>query len=408
MRPTSPPRLRRTTTRCRSYQNTVSLLGRLSAHHPLLAWLRVWWTIKSVDPDNAAESANIPTSSSRQPWLELLSRDLPPPQLRRLSVYAALLISIIGFVVMLTPSGLGMARPGPVVRLDDSISGSAVIDATQGPGWFAFTTVEVVEVSYATALVSWFRGDELSKLSDNQNIFPVLAQMRESVEISSRLALYVKTGEDLASSGVLLVDVREKSPAAVAGLRPGDVLHSADGVPLGSPGALLSFVKLNQSYASYAYTRDGVRASARLAPRGGKIGVYAAPSYGSSLAGVLDVDTNNVGGPSAGLMLSLATLDALHGGDLTARLQIAGTGTISADGRVGPVAGVRLKLRAAEAAGAELFFVPSANFAELDPTGGVKIYQVDTLLDAVKVLCSAGATDAVCTSRGSPRWGVLR
>lgn len=358
--------------------------------------------VDSVDArldDHPADLAQLSNPDPRRPWRVLLARDVSPRLLYRTSAFALLLLVLAGVALSIMPSGFGMTRPGPVVRLDDAVSGTAVLTASPGAGWFAFTTVEVVEVSYARAFVALFRGEELTKLSTKDTASPAFAQMRESVETAARLALYVKTGESIDSSGVLLVDVLNGSPADKAGLRPGDVLRSVDGTPLTTPDALRGFVDSNATTAVYTYDRDGVASSTRLAPRAGKIGVLAAASYESALAGVLEVDTKNVGGSSAGLMMTLAAIDALHEGDLTAGLRITGTGTMTGDGTVGPVAGVPFKLRAATAAGAEWFFVPSSLFAELESEPGVRLYPVDTLIDALKLLCASGATDAVCSSQ---------
>jgi len=78
----------------------------------------------------------------------------------------------------------------------------------------------------------------------------------------------------------------------------------------------------------------------------------------------LDINSNNVGGPSAGLMFTLSLIDLLSPGDLTEGHVIAGTGTISLDGTVGAIGGVRQKVVAAEAAGAEYMFVPQPNWDE--------------------------------------------
>ncbi len=75
----------------------------------------------------------------------------------------------------------------------------------------------------------------------------------------------------------------------------------------------------------------------------------------------IDVRTGDIGGPSAGLMLSLGILDALRASDSTRGQRVAGTGTISLDGTVGPVGEVELKVRTAEKAGARYFLVPTAN-----------------------------------------------
>ena len=71
--------------------------------------------------------------------------------------------------------------------------------------------------------------------------------------------------------------------------------------------------------------------------------------------------TGNVGGPSAGLMFSLAIYDALTPGELTGGKNIAGTGTMDDEGVVGPIGGIRQKLIGARRAGADFFLAPADN-----------------------------------------------
>ncbi|GFH33881.1 S16 family serine protease [Streptomyces pacificus] len=100
----------------------------------------------------------------------------------------------------------------------------------------------------------------------------------------------------------------------------------------------------------------------------------------------------DVGGPSAGLLFSLGIVDKLAGdgagGDLTGGRNIAGTGTIGADGRVGAVGGVALKTQAAARDGATVFLVPRAECAvaaEQLPEG-MTLIPVTELSDAVSSL----------------------
>ena len=53
---------------------------------------------------------------------------------------------------------------------------------------------------------------------------------------------------------------------------------------------------------------------------------------------------DNIGGPSAGLMFSLAIYDTLTPGSLTGGADIAGTGTITPAGKVGPIGGIQQKI----------------------------------------------------------------
>ncbi|GHD99600.1 S16 family serine protease [Streptomyces alanosinicus] len=100
----------------------------------------------------------------------------------------------------------------------------------------------------------------------------------------------------------------------------------------------------------------------------------------------------DVGGPSAGLLFTLGIIDKLHGdgsgGDLTGGRNIAGTGTIDADGKVGAVGGVALKTQAAQRDGASLFLVPKAECADAKAQlpKGLRLVPVTTLKGAVDSL----------------------
>ncbi|MEU8568005.1 S16 family serine protease [Streptomyces pathocidini] len=107
----------------------------------------------------------------------------------------------------------------------------------------------------------------------------------------------------------------------------------------------------------------------------------------------------DVGGPSAGLMFSLGVVDKLDGngggGDLTGGRRIAGTGTITPDGKVGAVGGVPLKTQAAKRDGASVFLVPKAECgdARAELPKGLRLIPVTTLtgaVDALKSLDSGG------------------
>jgi PDZ domain-containing protein len=100
------------------------------------------------------------------------------------------------------------------------------------------------------------------------------------------------------------------------------------------------------------------------------------------------VDSRNIGGPSAGMTYALTIIDLLTPGDLTKGHVIAGTGTIRFDETVGAIGGVRQKVYAARAVGAEIIFVPQDNYADaLTAAGdGVLIVPITTLQEALDYL----------------------
>jgi Lon-like protease len=102
----------------------------------------------------------------------------------------------------------------------------------------------------------------------------------------------------------------------------------------------------------------------------------------------ISIDTENIGGPSAGLMFALAIIDKLTPGDLTAGRKIAGTGEILLDGSVYRIGGIGEKLVAARRQGATIFLVPADNCAEAKRAAprGLRLVRVDTLADALAFL----------------------
>lgn len=107
----------------------------------------------------------------------------------------------------------------------------------------------------------------------------------------------------------------------------------------------------------------------------------------------LAIEAGDIGGPSAGMMHTIAIIDTLTEGELTKGHVIAGTGTIQPDGTVGAIGGIRQKVVGAEAAGAEVIMVPQANYenaltAEYED---IEIVPVATLDDAISYLESLDA-----------------
>jgi PDZ domain-containing protein len=107
------------------------------------------------------------------------------------------------------------------------------------------------------------------------------------------------------------------------------------------------------------------------------------------------IDVTNIGGPSAGLAMTLGVIDALDGGSLTGGHTVAATGTIDAKGDVGEIGGAAQKTVAVENAGASIFLVPSGkNYRDAmsKDKPGLKIYPVSTLDQALAVLTAHGGS----------------
>jgi len=112
----------------------------------------------------------------------------------------------------------------------------------------------------------------------------------------------------------------------------------------------------------------------------------------------VEIDTDSIGGPSAGLAFTLALLDELTQGDLFGGLTVVATGTVNEDGSVGAIGALPQKASAVKKAGADIFLVPSSQSREdLDAASkvlgkSVKIVQVASVEEALRVLEDLGGS----------------
>jgi PDZ domain-containing protein len=93
------------------------------------------------------------------------------------------------------------------------------------------------------------------------------------------------------------------------------------------------------------------------------------------------------GGPSGGLVFSIGLVELLTERDLLDGRHIAGTGTISERGIVGPIGGINEKIVSAKKVGATIFFAPVDNAQEISNVpDGIKVVTVATLAQAINYL----------------------
>ena len=108
----------------------------------------------------------------------------------------------------------------------------------------------------------------------------------------------------------------------------------------------------------------------------------------------ISISTPNIGGPSAGLAMTLGIIDELSGGSLVRKTTMAATGTIDPEGNVGDVGGVPQKTVAVSRAGASLFLVPEVEFkaAKSKAPTNLKVTAVGTLDQALNQLFALGGS----------------
>lgn len=338
---------------------------------------------------------------------------------RRILTLIVALVPIVVFGVLLALVTVPYVSlgPGPTFDTLGEVDGKQVVDI-QGTqthptsGHLNMTTVsQRDDLSLAEALTLWLSGQE--QLMPRALVYPP-GKSREEIDKANNAdfqqsehnAEYAALGYLKYPQAVTVAKVSDPGPS-LGKLQAGDAVDAVDGKPVKDVDqftSLLKGTKPGQSVAIDFRRKNAPPGSARIT-----LGTNPDRKYGFLGVSVMDapwapfvVDFNlaNIGGPSAGLMFSLAVVDKLTTGNLVGSKFVAGTGTIKADGKVGPIGGIVHKMVAARGAGATVFLVPAKNCYEAssDKLPGLQLVKVENLGQAVDALhtVTAGGEPPSC------------
>ena len=300
---------------------------------------------------------------------------------------------------------------GPTFNTLGQVDGREVVDITGAKthptsGNLNMTTVSVrTNMTLAQAFKRWVTTDDT--LVPLEHVFP---SGKSSEEVQRQNAAAFASSESNATISAMnylrkpletmVLEVSEDSPAQ-GKIEVNDIVTKVDGEKVTLPSELSDKVKDNKAGDEVTITvkRQGKEKDIKVKlgelpkelrgdyPQGTAFfGVTTVAQPGGDIK--VEYNLTDIGGPSAGLMFSLAVVDKLSPEELTGGKFVAGTGTIDASGKVGPIGGITHKIAAAKEAGAEVFLVPAKNCAEAvhEPPEGITLLKVDTLDDAIKDL----------------------
>ncbi|QRG65553.1 SepM family pheromone-processing serine protease [Brevibacillus choshinensis] len=311
------------------------------------------------------------------------------------------------------PTNYYITRPGSAIELAPMIEveGGKKDEA----GSFMLTTVRMGEANLA-----WYVYAKVSPDAELMQKELVVSQGESNEDFVRREQAVMDNSQKLAEAvafrlagydvkvekqGVWVMGTIEGLPAKKV-LKIGDVITSVDGVPTPEAKDLLQVLSKKKAgdSVSITYTRDGQEAKTMLTlvplPESKSVGIGVRPDNKQNIVipKKVNIASNGIGGPSAGLMMTLEILDQLKTDtDLTKGYNVAGTGTISLDGTVGRIGGINHKVVAADKAGADIFFAPQdtpgadSNYQEALATAKrigtkMKVVPVKTVNDAVAYL----------------------
>jgi PDZ domain-containing protein len=245
----------------------------------------------------------------------------------------------------------------------------------------------------------------------------------QSMTTSKQIAEYVafnRVGLDVSLTwGDIIVEqlVCEAEPtefSACNQLQPGDTIRTFNGTDLQSLEQLVSLLDsyrpgdtVTMQIVPHRRTTVEQRTIELIAspddPERTIVGFVPADTRTVDLPFEIGINTDSIGGPSAGLAFTLALLDELTPGDLFGGKRVAATGTINGDESVGAIGALRQKSVAVKRAGVEIFFVPASqsedelNEARTVAGSAMRIVPVSTLqevLDELDKVGGSGLTNA--------------
>ena len=323
--------------------------------------------------------------------------------MKKLARYALIVLVVAGLLFLRT--GYLVVRPGSALDLSTLVSVESVT-GEEDEGSFYLVTVVQKEATPLQLLQAIIDSDvDLRHKSrymppglNKEEYREIMKQwMIESQTLAKVIALRKKGYEvPVKSDGIKVVKIEEDSPAKGI-LQPGDVIVAVDGKEVYLVEELIEEVGARSAGSPVTLTvrRDSeikeltVNTVTHL-QQPDKAGIRAyvqTLNWQPVLPLEIDIQVGKITGPSAGLMFVLEILNQLDEKDLTFGHKIAGTVTINLEEEVGPIGGVRQKVRAAEEAGAEYFLVPEKNYEEAKNNArAVTVVAVRTLDEALHFL----------------------
>jgi len=334
------------------------------------------------------------------------------PEARRASRWPLVLASVVilfGVVVLLlwpVKVPYYAMSPGPVEEVSGLVS-IAEEPTYQSDGDLYLLTVGLREVNVFEWVEAQF--DSETDLIESERVRPSgttqeqvtrrnLESMNESIDTAIFVAL-ARLGYEVGFSGegAEVLQVVEES-AADGNLEEGDIVEEVDGVAVSTADEAADVIRsfgIGDTISVGGTRGEGIfDVDVTLGPHPD---IEGAPMLGvvfdtANLALVMPIDvridSRNIGGPSAGMMYSLAVMDLLTETDLTGGNRVAGTGTIRFDETVGPIGGVRQKVFAARGIGAQYVLVPADNYEDALTAAGdeIVVVSIATLQDALDFL----------------------
>lgn len=215
-----------------------------------------------------------------------------------------------------------------------------------------------------------------------------------SLDIATMVA-YTESGKEIT--------IKEKKNIVIArtldnGLEVGDIILSIDGMNCDDVSEIKKVINKKEEgdYVTFKILRNNkekeIKSKIVLSENTKVVGVVIITEYDYDISPKIDIKfKNSESGSSGGLMLTLTIYNAINDEDIINNRKIAGTGTISSDGSVGEIDGVKYKIMGAAREKVDVVFVPTANYEEAVMVNNkykynLNIVRVDSFKETIEYL----------------------
>lgn len=281
-----------------------------------------------------------------------------------------LLSLFVAFLMIPIPYYIEM--PGTTENLKAFVQVNHQEDTEAGD--FYLTTVTIRQATPYLAFRAWLSdfqevvsekelfGESTDEEYDQMQQYFMDASKNAAIEQALKLA---DLPYEMTFKGVYVLSLEENSNFSQQ-LSVGDTITAIDGHTFETSEDFIDYVKKQkigqQVRITYTHEKEQKEASGELiklkTDKKAGIGIGLTDHTDITPSVPIEINTEDIGGPSAGLMFTLETYEQLTKKNLRKGKQIAGTGTMNADGTVGRIGGIDKKVVTASEHGIEIFFAP--------------------------------------------------
>lgn len=333
------------------------------------------------------------------------------PPTGHLILYSLILLLLMIIGQALLPVPYVKLAPGPmynVIGASDGVEMIQISGTVTHPTAGELDMVTVTErggpagpMTLPEAYWGWLDSTQL--VVPEQLLYPTSRSAEESQQLNAAMFSQSESNAVAAALNYLHLPVTETvvvasvvaSGPAAAKLQPDDALIRVDATAVTGSSQAANLIRSHAPGSTVRFTvlRGGqseqipvVLAAAPGRPQVGFAGLTLASRYSASFP--INFGIKDIGGPSAGTMLTLGIIDKLSPQSVNGGRLVAGTGTVDPDGNVGAIGGIAQKMAAARRHGSEIFLAPAGNCDDVVAagTGDLNVVKVGTVGEAVTVL----------------------